>query len=194
MRAAFDTQYAECVQVGSCAEPSYTRSQTRDNYYGNAEFADYPVIYVDWYQAKTYCAWRGARLPTEAEWEKAARGTDGRAYPWGKADANCDLANYKDCKYDRTKPVGSYPAGASPYGAMDMTGNVWEWTADWYGKNYYSSSPDRNPTGPTSGKYRILRSGSFNDDKMYLRSSARFKEQHYTMDSVTGFRCARSAE
>ena len=176
-------EYAKCVDAGSCSEnPKYD------------EFTDQrqPVVGVDWNQADTYCKWAGKRLPTEAEWEKAARGTDGRTYPWGE-EIDCTMANYDNCGHNKTKPVGSYPSGASPYGAMDMAGNVWEWCADWYDNNYYCNSPSRNPTGPTSGKYRVLRGGSWLDLEgyRYLRTSARDRVGPSNRLSFIGFRCAR---
>ena len=114
---------------------------------------------MTWYGANTYCSENRKRLPTEAEWEKAARGTSVRAYPWGDGGVNCTLVNYYGC-IGGTAAVGSYPAGASPYGVMDMAGNVWEWVNDWYLDGYYSSSPYSNPLGPLTGTYRVLRGGT----------------------------------
>ena len=147
---------------------------------GTPNSDDYPVIGVNWDAATAYCSWLSAktgkryRLPTEAEWEKAARGTDGRRFPFGDA-MDRTRANYVGAQtYDTVMPVGSFPAGASPYGALDMAGNVLEWTQDWYDRDYYSVSPRRNPRGPASGAYRVVRGGSFFVEEFDLRTTARF--------------------
>jgi eukaryotic-like serine/threonine-protein kinase len=183
-----NSQYARCVAAGACSEPLDVDSNTREDYYTKPEFANFPVVHVSWHMADAYCRWAGGRLPTEAEWEKAARGTDQRLYPWGDNSPTRYLLNYADLIADTTE-VGSYPDGRSPYGMFDMAGNVREWIADWYDKDYYQYSPYENPTGPSDGDTRGIRGGAFNSDVNSVRTSYRMLGYPQNSGGHIGFRC-----
>jgi formylglycine-generating enzyme required for sulfatase activity len=151
---------------------------------------EHPIVNVSWEDARTYCDWAGVELPTEAQWEKAARGTDGRIYPWGN-EWDASKCNNKTTGPGRTTPVSSYPAGVSPYGVMDMAGNAWEWCADWYDKNYYASAHDRNPQAPLSDIYRVLRGGSWViGNPNILRAANRYRRYPDNRYIFVGFRGA----
>jgi len=188
-----NTMYAKCVEVNQCNLPSSKRSVKHSSYFGNPEFGEYPVIYVSWADALAYCLWAGRTLPTEAQWEKAARGTDGRTYPWGNILPKDTLLNYNNIFGDTTR-VGLFPDGGSIYGALDMAGNVWEWVGDWYDETYYRISPASNPEGPDSGQFRVLRGGSYYYGDYGIRSSARNPVSPVDANSNIGFRCALSPQ
>ncbi|KAF0108042.1 MAG: hypothetical protein FD146_1340 [Anaerolineaceae bacterium] len=180
--------YAQCVSLGICEAPAQ-QAQTPD-WFADAEYASHPVVNVTWENARTYCEWISARLPSEAEWELAARGTPGQPYPWGDETPSCQRSNYAGClDPGETMPVNSYPDGLSPYAAADMTGNVFEWVNDWYAADYYANSPADNPTGPATGEKRVTRSSSYLSDvgalPVFLRSSL---EPDMTRPDL-GFRC-----
>jgi eukaryotic-like serine/threonine-protein kinase len=198
-----NAMYAICVDEGLCSPPTDVKSNSRDVYYGNPAFANYPVLFVDREAAESYCAWAGRRLPTEAEWEKAARGDGGPIYPWGDF-LGSDLANYCDqsCTYNwrdpavddgqrEVGPVGAYPAGASPYGILDMAGNVYEWVADWYAADYYGRGFDSDPAGPATGSEAMLRGGSWYDIDRFIRSANRLSIRPTTTADNIGIRCAQ---
>jgi formylglycine-generating enzyme required for sulfatase activity len=199
-----NSRYAECVGAGACTIPSNKSSYSRGDYYTSPDYADYPVIFVSWEQARAYCEWRGGRLPTEAEWEKAARGTDGRFYPWGNTfdgtkanycDKNC-VKGWRDTKNDDGYPeiaaVGSYPQGVSPFGIFDMAGNVQEWVADWRDPFYFATSPAQNPIGPEAGGGRVLRGGAWFSPADFLLTFNRDPAAPEFQENTTGFRCVRA--
>lgn len=187
-----NAQYQKCVADGSCLAPKENGSQNHTSYYGSSQFADYPVIWVNWNMAKAYCEWRenDIRLPTETEWEKAARGTDARTYPWGDG-FDCGYGNFLGCTGDVVS-IGSYKSGKSVYGAYDMAGNVWEWVSDWYDERFYASAGagKDNPQGPAGGNLHVLRGGSFLSGEANIRASYRFYGGTSYTASGVGFRCA----
>lgn len=201
-----NAMYGLCVSAGACPLPRELKSQRRSEYFTDPEFKDYPVIYVTWGQAKTYCEWAGRRLPTEAEWERAGRGDDFRTFPWGEDKANGLLTNFNMLVGD-TSRVGSYPAGASPFGVLDMAGNVAEWVNDFYSYDYSNLLANSlNPTGPavSSSFRRVVRGGSLGDAEINIRLSKRSSVLGSKLDAAPdsnaylgdsspriGFRCAQ---
>jgi serine/threonine-protein kinase len=183
-------QYAACVSAGGCTPPSNTSSYTRTSYYGNSEFDEFPVISVDWNQASTYCLWAGRKLPSEAQWEKAARGTDAHTYPWGNDAPNDALLNY-DQKIGDTTKVGSYETGKSIYGAYDMAGNVWEWVSSLFKPYPYDASDGRENMNSSTDK-RVVRGGAWDNYGINARSAYRNWLFPTYSSYISGFRCARS--
>ena len=187
-----NAQYAQCVRATVCREPE------DPSFYSDPEYADHPVVKVTWFDAQDFCEWIGDRLPTEAEWEYGARGTDGRIYPWGNEPPDESRCNFGLNNVGGTTPVGRYsPLGDGPpfdndYGCADMAGNVWEWVADWYRDDYYDVSPERNPQGPDSSGWRVVRGGSWGYYQGFLRSADRDSGVASSSYDLVGFRCARS--
>jgi formylglycine-generating enzyme required for sulfatase activity len=204
-----NAMYAKCVQAGQCVTSGLINSYTRERYYGNPEFDDYPAVSIFWNQASAYCEWAGRRLPTEAEWEKTASWDDETkikyVYPWGNifngshvnfCDVNCTLdwaQGSADDGFADTAPINSFLSGTSPYSALNLVGNVWEWVADWYDKYYYSISPLSNPLGPSSGSAHVLRGGSWAETSTKVRSTTRWWKSPSDSGLDVGFRCAMSA-
>ncbi len=185
-----NSQYRKCVDTLECREVRK---------YTDFEGPDQPVVGVSWHDARSYCEWAGKALPTEAQWEKAARGEHGRVFPWGNYRCGCDCAIQEwrqdyGCGKDAPWKVGSAKKGKSPYGAEDMAGNVWEWTADWYGPDYYDDSPDKNPGGPEQGEHKVKRGGCYANVWNYLRTSDRSKGAPTSVSKSTGFRCVLEVE
>jgi formylglycine-generating enzyme required for sulfatase activity len=184
-----NARFAACVQAGTCTAPALASSSVRPHYFDSPDFANYPVIHVSWQQAAQFCVWAGGRLPSEAEWERAARGTeDARTYPWGDSAPDCSKANMLGCVGD-TDRVGRRAAGQSPYGVFDMAGNVWEWTADWYDPKYYGHSPEQQPSGPTTGTLKVMRGGCWMSGVSSLTATCRKPELPASWAPNVGFRC-----
>ena len=182
-----NAQYRLCVKSGACLPPKDRQI------FDDAERAQYPVTNVTWAQARTFCQWRGRRLPTEAEWEKAARGTDGRRYPWGNSvELIKNLVKEQPARAIGQRPaaIGSFPATMSPYGVFDLVGNAWEWVSDWYAEEYYSVAPPRDPQGPLRGSFRVLRGGDWSQSPLELRASYRGWDEMSYWGPTLGFRCA----
>jgi formylglycine-generating enzyme len=199
--------YLECVEAGICEytgpitddDPNFLDPDTR---YFQTGYDDYPVNFTLWAESQAYCEYRGMRLPTEAQWEKAARGPDSRIFPWGSSLPNCDLAIIRNstgpgCGENRAWPVGSRTAGAGPYGNLDMAGNLWEWVHDWGGPDYYQESPLHDPQGPDSSEFgmRIVRGGSWGTQILStVRAALRFGNFPDFHNGYLGFRCASSVQ
>lgn len=182
---ATNAMYAACVETGACKPIISPRLDMLEN-------PDFPVQGVAWPEAAAYCEWVGRRLPTEAEWEKAARGTDVRLYPWGDEPPDDTRANFGRRQGD-VVATGSSPEGASPYGALDMAGNVYEWVADWYAQDYYAQSPSESPPGPERTLVRVIRGGAWNGSQDALRAANRFWAFPGRND-YDGFRCAQDTD
>lgn len=186
-------EYAECVSAGKCQEPSETDSATRSDYY--PDYAHFPVVNITWQDASDYCAYVGKRLPTEAEWEKAARGTtDYRRYSWGSGSPRDYLMNIGSTGVADTEQVNSHTAGYSPYGVADMTANVSEWVSDWYSADYYSVSPTKNPAGPDSGTQKVVRGDSFASSLTSIHITNRIGMDPEEYSSSVGFRCVQDLQ
>ena len=181
-----NAMYAVCVKAGICTHPA-----RYDRYFDDPKYADYPVVYVTWYAAQDFCTWEGGTLPTEAQWEKAARGWDGRPYPWGTSVPDITLLNYNGDHEDIVSAY-DYLIALSPYGLLQMSGNVRQWMSDWYQRTYYTISPYKDPQGPDSGEYKSLRGGAFDDDFQEVETTYRAYHEPTSAGQERGFRCVQS--
>ncbi len=183
-----NTMYNNCVEAGVC---KYSVSFVTNPHYLDPAYANHPVVYINWRSAQTFCNWIGGRLPTEAEWEKAARGPDGAQYPW---DSNLDALIFTNSNnvVGDTTPVNAFPGSVSYYGVQDMNGNVREWVYDWYDPNYYAHSPYNNPQGPEKTGLKVLKGASYTDSLRYTRAANRLAHKPNSPGATRGFRCAMS--
>jgi formylglycine-generating enzyme len=178
-------QYNICVEAGVCRP----KAEFDSDRFGSPR---QPVVGVSWHDAATYCIWAGKRLPTEAEWERAARGDDRRIYPWGDTPPTCEQAVFTQCDRYGPAEVGRRPDGAGPFGTQDLAGNVWEWIQDWYAPRYYPSTSEADPQGPPAGRERVLRGGSWHYGPLYVRAANRHSDDPQHRTPWYGFRCAYS--
>lgn len=188
-------RYIEFVKSTGHRAPQNPINPTRNLWQGDTiteSLAERPVINVDWFDANAYCQWAGKRLPTEAEWEKAAKGTSDRRFPWGNVEPTTKHLNYNQrwIGEKTLMPVGSYEAGKSPYGVYDVVGNVWEWVNDWYDARYYEKSPSKNPTGPQEGTKKVIRGAGWQNETPTVRIFTRVDSDPTMRNESTGFRCA----
>lgn len=191
-------RYVEFVKSAGHRVPQNPTNPTRNLWQGDSiteSLAERPVINVDWFDADAYCKWAGKRLPTEAEWEKAAKGTSDRRFPWGNVEPTAKHLNYNQrwIGEKTLMPVGSYEAGKSPYGVYDVVGNVWEWVNDWYDARYYEKSPSKNPTGPQEGTKKVIRGAGWQNETPTVRIFTRVDSDPTMRNESTGFRCAADA-